>query len=113
MLIPERKAELVAALRSGDYKQGKTYLKKGDEFCCLGVACDLYAKKGYGNWIGNNVGFFLARSGSLPDDVQKYYGFTQGLGDDVTIRGTVNPLAFHNDSEVPFAEIADAIEQQL
>ena len=40
---------LVAALRSGDYKQGKKRLTQrlanGDELdCCLGVACKLYQK---------------------------------------------------------------------
>jgi hypothetical protein len=32
----------VDALRSGDYKQGKHYLRSGDDsFCCLGVLCDI------------------------------------------------------------------------
>lgn len=34
--------EWVDALRSGEYKQGKHVLRSTrDEFCCLGVACDL------------------------------------------------------------------------
>lgn len=37
------KEKWVAALRSGMYKQGKEalYNKKGNSFCCLGVARDL------------------------------------------------------------------------
>lgn len=31
----------VEALRSGKYKQGSGYLRSGDRFCCLGVACDV------------------------------------------------------------------------
>ena len=33
----------VAALRSGDYKQGRVYLhnSEGDTWCCLGVLCDV------------------------------------------------------------------------
>ena len=31
----------VAALRSGKFKQGKGHLHKGDEFCCLGVGCEV------------------------------------------------------------------------
>ena len=46
-LNPNAKA-WVAALRSGDYKQGHEYLKRtvyGEPlFCCLGVACELFAK---------------------------------------------------------------------
>ena len=34
----------VEALRSGDYKQGHGLLRSDDDkFCCLGVACDLFA----------------------------------------------------------------------
>jgi len=29
-------------LRSGDYEQGDTYLKEGDNYCCLGVLNDLH-----------------------------------------------------------------------
>lgn len=43
----EIKAKWVAALRSGEYKQGKTYLQNRDNtFCCLGVLCDLARKAG-------------------------------------------------------------------
>lgn len=38
---PDIKAQWVAALRSGEYKQGRDRLRRGDEFCCLGVLCHL------------------------------------------------------------------------
>jgi hypothetical protein len=43
---PARKAEWVAALRSGQYKQGKEALRWADDnrMCCLGVVCDLHSK---------------------------------------------------------------------
>lgn len=46
------KAAWIKALRSGDYKQGRMKLRNlDDEYCCLGVLCDVYAKtKGQGNW---------------------------------------------------------------
>ena len=34
----------IKALRSGDYKQGKNFLRTGDTYCCLGVLCDLFIK---------------------------------------------------------------------
>jgi hypothetical protein len=34
---PELKSKWIAALRSGEYKQGKGYLRDGDTWCCLGV----------------------------------------------------------------------------
>lgn len=48
----ERKAEWVAALRSGEYQQARGALARKDDengtvrYCCLGVACDLAAKAG-------------------------------------------------------------------
>lgn len=37
----------VAALRSGEYKQGKYRLQRDDDtYCCLGVLCDLAVKDG-------------------------------------------------------------------
>lgn len=48
---PEIKAQWVAALRSGEYQQGKRYLRRQwnneePQYCCLGVLCDLAAKAG-------------------------------------------------------------------
>ena len=44
---PEIQAEWVAALRSGEYKQGTGVLRsEANEFCCLGVLCDLAVKAG-------------------------------------------------------------------
>lgn len=41
-LDPEFKAKWTAALRSGEYKQGRSCLRNDDyEYCCLGVACHL------------------------------------------------------------------------
>jgi hypothetical protein len=38
---PEVKAGWIAALRSGKYEQGKSYLHRGNEYCCLGVLCEI------------------------------------------------------------------------
>lgn len=45
---PEIKQQWIAALRSGEYKQGKRVLHNVDEntYCCLGVLCDLAVKAG-------------------------------------------------------------------
>lgn len=32
----------VLALVSGEYKQGKGVLRRGDKYCCLGVACEIF-----------------------------------------------------------------------
>ena len=36
------------ALRSGRYRQTQNRLRSGDEFCCLGVLCDV---SGAGTWV--------------------------------------------------------------
>jgi hypothetical protein len=36
------------ALESGKFEQGRTRLRDGDRFCCLGVACDMSAA---GEWL--------------------------------------------------------------
>lgn len=54
----EHRAALVAALRSGEYKQERFGLRTtNDNFCCLGVACDVYRKAtGDGEWTVNSFG---------------------------------------------------------
>ncbi len=50
---PSWKKKWLAALRSGEYRQGRKYLRqqrKGqDRYCCLGVLCDLTAPKKWAN----------------------------------------------------------------
>jgi len=47
----KRRKAWADALMGGEYAQGKGGLRRGDLFCCLGVACDLYAKDtGDGKW---------------------------------------------------------------
>lgn len=37
----ELKRKWLEALRSGRYKQGRFALKRGDEYCCLGILCEV------------------------------------------------------------------------
>lgn len=113
---PEIKARWVAALRSGEYKQGTDRLKTPNgEFCCLGVLCDLYHKeKTAGIWdgSGNLDGIQLPAS-----CVMDWAGLLSD-NPDVLAYGVSGPLSAHNDGDyshgpLPFSEIADAIEAQL
>lgn len=38
---PEMKTEWIERLRSGNYKQGRSMLNAEDQFCCLGVLCEI------------------------------------------------------------------------
>lgn len=49
--VRENRAKWVAALRSGEYKQGKGKLRtRGNTYCCLGVACAI-GVVGAGKWV--------------------------------------------------------------
>lgn len=41
----EARKTWIAALRSGKYTQAKGRLEENGKFCCLGVACDLFAER--------------------------------------------------------------------
>jgi hypothetical protein len=43
---PEAKALWTAALRSGEYQQGKWSLNANGKLCCLGVLCEVAVKAG-------------------------------------------------------------------
>lgn len=98
----------LAALRSGEYKQGKNKLRTDGDFCCLGVLCDVAAKRGIGAWVPG-TDRFLGPDGNVctmfaPNEI------IDALG--AYLEDT--KLTFMNDSEnKSFAEIADYIEEQL
>jgi hypothetical protein len=93
----------VAALRSGKYKQGKRRLKDGDNFCCLGVLCDIsklgaWSKR---DWYGYADTF-------LPYSVMKWSGVMDAMGE----LEHQDELAVQNDNGKTFPEIADIIERE-
>ena len=86
MRTKEQKARLIKwaeALESGKYKQGRGALKDKDQFCCLGVSCDVYRKQGQpGRWgrISGTVEVFRCgdewQVGVLPSKVAAYFGLS-------------------------------------
>lgn len=118
--IVERRRAWVAALRSGDYKQGSGWLRVDSRpnrvvHCCLGVGCELIDDQ----WVRaprrtTNVGGI---KGSTPDGLQAWrrsggtsampqsalsmYAMTSEQADD---------LAAMNDTGSTFVEIADLLE---
>jgi hypothetical protein len=123
------KAKWVAALRSGEYQQGRGRLKTGDAFCCLGVLCDCYGKEHPDSqWIDNSLkeGSFAFRAGNHhpnaygpPFEVLEWAGLPSS---DIRVRVSdvartvgVDELndGTHGIEPFSFAQIADAIEEQL
>ena len=105
------KEKWLSALRSGDYKQTKSCLHKGDGFCCLGVLCDLYGKENDVEWKLVDAGIyyeFQDKKAILPHSVIEWAGVED---DNPEICET--PLSRLNDNGSTFNEIADLIEKHL
>lgn len=113
----EFKKKWVSALKSGKYKQGSGYLRNvNDEFCCLGVACDLVGVE-WGRVSKYNDAYCISLSGNyrmpcredLPNDIFKV--LWQDYSD---FDGQVMAkLASMNDTYWPFENIANWIEDNL
>jgi hypothetical protein len=122
----DRIKKWIAALRSGEYKQGTFALKKGDRYCCLGVACDIYRKTTKrGRWeehpyqgIAEGVlaEHFVFGDGlhaadmALPGPVSKWFGDFPGA--DVYLGLDEVPAADLNDDGRTFRYIANRLERQ-
>ena len=123
----EIKAQWVAALRSGEYKQGKSVLhnRETNEYCCLGVLCDLAVKAGVevkqgeqsvtvgGDYVNPETiqsTRFGGRAQSLPAAVIGWAGLVEP---DPMPEGVSDSLACLNDSGDTFDQIADVIERGL
>ena len=127
----ENARKWVAALRSGEYVQDVGRLRTQNGFCCLGVACDLYAKKiGKGEWkpytpTFDKPAFYInvkSYGRGLPTDVADWLGFRISVNDQIQYYGDYmsegegdeeDPsLASANDDGRTFDEIADIIESE-
>lgn len=77
-LNPERKAQWVAALRSGEYVQGNEWLQRDGRMCCLGVACDLHSKTQsdlkWSNSPISNASTYAGQSAYPPEEVMSWLG---------------------------------------
>lgn len=99
--------EWVKALRSGEYTQGRSCLRRADNFCCLGVLCDLAVE----------AGVIPAPEKSSSGPICYTYDGMAGApsGKVMTWAGLYNPVALMdlNDKEkASFEVIADFIESE-
>lgn len=113
---PEVKEKWLEALRSGEYKQGRTMLKQGQspdnlKYCCIGVLCELAAKDGV---IDNSVKSsfdpiysFNEKECLIPDEVARWAGLK-------TLRTTSGSTLYQlNDFGKSFSDISDVIEEDF
>jgi hypothetical protein len=111
------KVSWLSALRGGAYRQGRGALRDlaTDAYCPWGVLCDLYDRS---VWAVD--GTFMGEQAFPPNAVLDWAGFTEKLDDlgrytpQITINGDGRGISWHNDDGGrTFAELADAIEQQV
>jgi hypothetical protein len=102
----------VSALRSGKYKRCTAQLKKDDGFCCLGVLCDLHARRFKNTWDGEQ---YLSEDSELPEDVIEWAGLSAADPQLNPSREVDFSTATHyNDkARYSFNKIADLIEKNL
>ena len=134
MTKEKARAKWVEALRSGKYQQGRGRLKnEKDQFCCLGVATDLF-KRNLGKWDNKVHPQFIAKDelvsvSYLPTPIRDVLGLGDKEGnfrwEDVSqalkkkiwketkgTEGVFGNLAELNDAGVSFKTIADLIETE-
>lgn len=107
-LPKEFKDKWIAALRSGEYKQGRTALENNGVFCCLGVACKIsdVPTLEYDEETGQHLEIeWIPENTSIPNIL-------------IGASEVAEKLSVMNDGnyETPthsFAEIADYIEENL
>lgn len=103
MMEPELKEKWIAALRSGEYKQGKDCLRTdSNEYCCLGVLADVI-----------NPDVWRASSSYYIWDKANTLFFTNSKEEELGIHFEATALMEMNDSGKSFPEIADYIEEKL
>lgn len=113
---PQVKARWIEALRSGNYSQGLSCLRRLDDtYCCLGVLCDLYLKEVGRPWE-ENLSFgedfkpekrytCLKQRAFLSPEVRAWSGLTYSE------EGRLSHL---NDlDQLPFPQIADYLERLI
>lgn len=122
----------VAALRSGEYRQGRGMLETPKGHCCLGVLCDLAVKEGVivaDRGLDPDGIVYYDAVYTLPSDkVAEWAGVGRGadgrmgwtvstpsnfaFGDVEWARDRISLAALNDSGEFTFDEIADLIEKE-
>jgi len=113
-------AAWVAALRSGDYRQGRGGLRgedaAGPRYCCLGVLCELSVDAGIAQRAGNlygvrrdDEGYVQFQGAYLPTGVTAWAGLPGG---DPVLHDGRTASTLNDVEHWSFADVADALERR-
>ena len=91
----------IKALRSGKYQQAYKGLRKGDGFCCLGLACHVLRPEKLVH-TGDDVWMIDDLAGRLPFWLHRELGINEKIENKL--------IAMNDDEGKTFAEIADYLE---
>lgn len=112
----EVKIKWLAALRSGEYKQGTGTLRRSDDtYCCLGVLCDIHSKETQQPWVKDSASFYdyMGFSAGLCDTVKTWAELNYHNPTIIDSKERAHSLAGLNDQGGTFKEIANLIEEQF
>ena len=118
MSIKENRKKWVAALRSGEYKQGNGYLCKMNgqgefRFCCLGVLCEIAGAQKNDELHGEKKVIISYGTGAFesaacaPREAMDFVGLDDEFGS-----FGAESLSKLNDTGFNFEQIADIIESE-
>lgn len=103
----------IAALRSGKYDQGKHSLKKKDDFCCLGVLCDISEVNCWSKITKDGLFAYDNDTAVLPKSVIDWAGLEDRVPSVEYCGKQYNLVELNDEAGLTFEEIADIIEREL
>lgn len=93
------------ALESGEYKKGKGSLKSNNQYCCLGVACEVLIKAGLKMEV--NGACYDNEHSTAPRSVVRALGLRSTEGENATRQKCLTRI---NDSNNSFEPVIKAIK---
>jgi hypothetical protein len=111
----EARKEWIAALRSGEYKQITGYLAARGGYCCLGVACHIFAdrlelQRAEHLYPQGKTITFNESARTLPDSVIALLGLYSEGGSSSYESDRKSLVELNDNAGYTFAVIADALE---
>lgn len=110
MTLGPNQQRWIEALRSGEYTQGRDYLCRNGNYCCLGVAAEMFKTPATNIEINpeNGLKLFDNASALAPEYAKEALGLRSRLAHHES--ETEKSLSSLNDNGLSFNQIADRIE---